>query len=316
MDFFPIRWNNTSSGNFSSRISSNNILILNTDLHSCFKRIKFRTHFEKPDPSHTPSESELFSRRDKNRTPRINHHSVDTFISCVTKELKLTNSNPIPQDNLSTTECKGLKKLSSRDIIIITADKGGATVIIDVNDYVDDANRQLQDTQYYRELNYDPTEDHANIIRNTLEEFKKNNELEDIAEGLKPLEPRTPRFYLLLKIHKENNPNRPVASSVDCHISRISSFVDYHIQDSAQALKSYVRDITDFINKISTIGELPEEAHLVTMDVKALCTNILNDKDLQALKEAIDKKQHKSVATTVIVTLMSLDKDSQQLRFQ
>ena len=42
-----------------------------------------------------------------------------------------------------------------------------------------------------------PTEDHANIICNTLEEFKKNNELvEDIAEGRKPLEPRTPRFYL------------------------------------------------------------------------------------------------------------------------
>ena len=178
---------------------------------------------------------------------------------------------------------------------------------MDVNDYVDEANRQLQDTQYYRKLNYDPTEDHANIIRNTLEEFKKNNELdEDIAEGLKPLKPRTPRFYLLPKIHKENNPGRPVISSVDCHTSRISSFVDYHIQDSAQSLKSYVRDTTDFINKISTTGELPEEAHLVTMDVKALYTNIPNNEGLQALKEAMDKKQHKSAATTVIVTLMSL----------
>ena len=231
---------------------------------------------------------------------------MDTFISCVTKELKLANPNPIPQDNLSTKERKALKDLSSRDDIIITkADKGGATVTMDVNDYVDEANRQLQDTQYYRKLNYDPTEDHANIIRNTLEEFKKNNELdEDIAEGLKPLEPRTPRFYLLPKIHKENNPGRPVISSVDCHTSRISSFVDYHIQDSAQSLKSNVRDTTDFINKISTTGELPEEAHLVTMDVKALY--IPNNEGLQALKEAMDKKQHKSVATTVIVTLMSL----------
>ena len=233
---------------------------------------------------------------------------MDTFISCVTKELKLANSNPIPQDNLSTKERKAFKDLSSRDDIIITkADKGGATVIMDVKDYVDEANRQLQDTQYYRKLNYDPTGDHANIIRNTLEEFKKNNELdEDIAEGLKPLEPRTPRFYLLPKIHKENNPGRPVISSVDCHTSRISSFVDYHIQDSAQSLKSYVRDTTDLINKISTTGELPEEAYLVTMDVEALYTNIPNNEGLQALKEAMDKKQHKSVATIVIVTLMRL----------
>ena len=176
---------------------------------------------------------------------------------------------------------------------------------MDVNDQVDEANRQLQDTQYYRKLNYDPTD--TNIIRNTLEEFKKNNDLdEDIAERLEPFEPRTPRFYLLLKIHKESNPGRPVISSVNCHTSKMSSFVDYHIQDSAQPLKAYVRDTTQFINKISAIGELPKEAHLVTMDVKPLCTNIPNDEGLQVLKEAIDKKQHKSVATTVIVTLISL----------
>ena len=43
------------------------------------------------------------------------------------------------------------------------------------------------------------------------------------------------------------------------------------------------------------------------MDVKALCTNILNDEGLQVLQETLDKKQHKNVATNVIVTLMSLN---------
>ena len=42
------------------------------------------------------------------------------------------------------------------------------------------------------------------------------------------------------------------------------------------------------------------------MDVKALYTNIPNDEGLQALKEALDKKQNQSVAGKVIVTLMSL----------
>ena len=85
-----------------------------------------------------------------------------------------------------------------------------------------------------------------------------------------------------------------------------AEFLHSSINTYKTQLKSYVRDTTDFINKISTIGELPEEAHLVTMDVKALYTNILNDKGLQALTEAIDKKQHKNVATTIIVKLMSL----------
>ena len=124
---------------------------LDTDLHSFFRRIKLRAHFDKLDPNHIPSESELFARRDKNWTPKFNHHSVDTFISCVTKELKECKPNPIPHENLSPKERQTLKELSSRDDIIITkADKGGATVILDVKDYVDEANRQLQDTQYYR----------------------------------------------------------------------------------------------------------------------------------------------------------------------
>ena len=42
------------------------------------------------------------------------------------------------------------------------------------------------------------------------------------------------------------------------------------------------------------------------MDVKALYTNIPIDEGLQALKEALDQKQNKSVASKVIVTLMSL----------
>ena len=175
------------------------------------RRIKLRAHFDKPDPNHIPSESELFARRDKNWTPRFNHHSVDTFISCVTKELKESKPNPIPHDNLSPKERQILEEFSSRnDIIIIKADKGGVTVILDYIDYVDGANRQLQDTQYYHQLNYNPTEDHTNIICNTLDEIKNNNELDkDIAEGLKPIEPRTPRFYLLPKSIKRATQEDP-----------------------------------------------------------------------------------------------------------
>ena len=66
--------------------------------------------------------------------------------------------------------------------------------------------------------------------------MKNNNELdEDIAEGLKPIEPCTPRFYLLHKIHKEGSPGWPVILSVNCNTSKFSSFVDYHIQDSAHS---------------------------------------------------------------------------------
>ena len=115
---------------------------------------------------------------------------MDTFISCVTKELEESKPNLIPKDNLTGKERRSLQELSITDDIVITkADKGGATVIVNVKDYVQEANRQLQDAQYYRKLNYNPTENHSNLICNIPDELD-----EDIAKGLTPIEPRTPSF--------------------------------------------------------------------------------------------------------------------------
>ena len=42
--------------------------------------------------------------------------------------------------------------------------------------------------------------------------------------------PKTPRFYIQSKIHKEVNPGRPVISSLNCHTSKIPEYVVFHIQ--------------------------------------------------------------------------------------
>ena len=43
-----------------------------------------------------------------------------------------------------------MQSLQKREDIIITkADKGGATVIIDVEDYITEANSQLENTEFY-----------------------------------------------------------------------------------------------------------------------------------------------------------------------
>ena len=44
------------------------------------------------------------------------------------------------------------------DIIITKADKGGALVILDIKDSIDEANRQLNDTNNYVQLDFDATE--------------------------------------------------------------------------------------------------------------------------------------------------------------
>ena len=87
-------------------------------------------------------------------------------------------------------------------------------------------------------------------------------------------------------MHKPGNPGRPVISSIGCHTERISKYVDYHLQPLNQALPSYIKDTTDFLNKLDTLpDQLPEESILVTMDVRALYTNVPNEEGIDAVKQ-------------------------------
>ena len=69
---------------------------------------------------------------------------------------------------------------------------------------------------------------------------------------------------------KNNNPGRPIKSSVSLHTSKISRFVSHYMQGNLKNLKSYVKDRTDFINKIESHPVVPAQLLLASMDVKSL----------------------------------------------
>ena len=89
-----------------------------------------------------------------------------------------------------------MEELTKRkDIIITNADKDGAVVIIDVEKYIKEANRQLSNKRNYKKLQKDPTLQHSNLVNDTIDRFKKENLLSNkLADGLKPVNPKTPKF--------------------------------------------------------------------------------------------------------------------------
>ena len=88
--------------------------------------------------------------------------------------------NAIPKSNLTKNETDALQQLSQRDDILITkVDKGGAVLIMDVDDYIRDANRQLNNTDFYKKIPNDPTESNRNKVNNTVNEFKLQRLLDD-----------------------------------------------------------------------------------------------------------------------------------------
>ena len=101
---------------------------------------------------------------------------------------------------------------------------------------------------------------------------------------------------MLPKIHKINNPGRPVISSVNSHMEKISAYVDEFLRPIAEPLPSYIRD--------TTVGRLPVECYLVSLDVLGLYTNVDIDEGLTVFQEELIKTNWSKTSPQTLTCLL------------
>ena len=131
--------------------------------------------------------------------------------------------------SITTTALQELKERD--DIVIKSADKGSAVVVMDKVDYLEEANRQVTDERFYKKLDSDPTKEFSTRITQELTIMKENSHIaKTIFDYLKPDKPKAGRFYLLHKTHKVNNPGRPIVSANGHPTEKISEFIDFHLR--------------------------------------------------------------------------------------
>jgi peptide-methionine (R)-S-oxide reductase len=200
--------------------------------------------------------------------------------------------SPSPS-NLTNRERTALAELTkASNIIIKPADKGSAVVIQDLCDYIDEGLRQLSDSKFYIETNTDLTHFHNEIVTSLVNYLEEQGEISrKCSRYLQNSNPRTSELYLLPKVHKNKlpMPGRPIVSANNSPTERISEFADFFLKPLVQKTRSYVRDTTDFINKIESITTLPAECYLCTVDVTSLYTNIPNDEGVTACTNILNK---------------------------
>ena len=110
---------------------------------------------------------------------------------------------PHHQNNLKDNEIKALKNIKQiPDIIIKSADKGSATVIMDRQNYINEGYRQLGDTRYYEKIPNPIFPETKLKVHEILKDLLDKHIIsEKQFEYLKPPdEPRPRIFYMLLKI--------------------------------------------------------------------------------------------------------------------
>ena len=81
--------------------------------------------------------------------------------------------------------------------------RGGAAVILDVENYIDKANKEYEN--FCKKTNHDPTQKRMKIANDTIERFHRQWVLsKNSADNLKTTNAKTPQFYKTHKIQQKN----------------------------------------------------------------------------------------------------------------
>ena len=200
------------------------------------------------------------------------------------------------RNNLTHAEKQALQSLKNdASIKVVPADKGNCTVVIDTDEYYNKVEQHLSDSSTYVLVNddiyvnaYDPNKTLQNKIIRELQELKRGNLIEEsLYKSIYPNTPCNPLFYATIKIHKPNNPIRPIVSFIDTPSYRLSQFISKLLMPTADRAPQKLKNSTNLIKSLKDLT-IPVDYSLVSFDVKSLFTSIPLDLAIDSISIAID----------------------------
>jgi len=160
------------------------------------------------------------------------------------------------------------------DILFTKADKGNATVAMDLSEYKDKMNEIFSDSNTYSIIKKDPIKKLSNNLRNLLSGWLKKEYIDVrvyrkllITDGL------LPRAYGLPKLHKRGYPLRVIISSLKSPLYELACYLHDIIKNSIPEATSSVGNSFRLVNELN--GKILETGcTLASLDVVALFTNV------------------------------------------
>jgi len=195
-----------------------------------------------------------------------------------------------PKRNLNPEQPKAIKNLrNNNDIVILKADKGGATIIMNYEDYVSKMKDHLYNSGSYKKLEENPISKITRLVKKAI----KDTNLDDkLKKRLTPDNEITPRIYGAPKVHKKEVPLRPIVNTIGSPTYELAKYVASILAPLVGKTSSYIKDSNQFVNFIKNTTVDPEDK-LVSFDVVQLFTKIPLDEAIQVVKEVADPQTAK-----------------------
>ncbi|XP_072048297.1 uncharacterized protein [Amphiura filiformis] len=188
--------------------------------------------------------------------------------------------------------------------MVLGADKGRATVVMDKTEYQQKMCALLSDSKTYEKLDRDPTPKHKRELVSILHRLEKDDKIKKAdKQFLYPTSENVPRIYGSPKIHKDGTPLRPivdftgsigynVAKSLADILSPIVGQSEHHVlkkKSLAEDLKDVTLEEDEILNSHDVVALLPVHP-LISLF-------IYSEKDLTRTK--ISKTEHSSLLMTL-----------------
>ena len=282
------------------------------DVEKFLRRVQLKAFFHNKEDKSDNTEKDAFetltAKKSKWTPPEGQFASIDYFIKkCRHDVHKLKSNCNTKLSNLSKEEWTALINLKNRnDLVIKAADKGGATVVWRTDLYQQEAIPQLSDPAFYTKVNKDLTPANQKIVKDTIQVLITKQELPVTAQNLIITTPRTSCIYFKPKIHKPNNPGRPIVSACSCPTELISSYLDKVMTPIVKSLPSYIKDSNHALETFSNFNFSGENNIIFTMDITSLYTVIPNNEGLQALKYFFNQRPIKKPSSETLLHLAEL----------
>nr|VZH99037.1 unnamed protein product [Spirometra erinaceieuropaei] len=213
-----------------------------------------------------------------------------------------------PRDVLSNVERDALKELrADNDLVIVPADKGRLTVVLDRTDYNQHGKSLLEDRQSYVPCKSNPIKTLTHETNATL--FAMGNSgaiLPNDRRTARPQETTLARFYGLPKVHKEGASLRPIASLNGTPTYELAKWLFQRLQFLTSDSNTRVSSSKQFLEKLKGVNPLPSD-FMVSIDVTSLSTSIPHALAVKItellLREKYDETENRPGHTQIIQLL-------------
>ncbi|CAF1346857.1 unnamed protein product, partial [Didymodactylos carnosus] len=176
---------------------------------------------------------------------------------------------------------EAIKTLTNdKRLIIAKVDKGNSIVVLNREDYIQKGMVILDDRWSFKLLNENPTDEREKKFIKFLLKLKKKNAID--KNEYKRMRPdagsRTPEAYFLVKVHKKNQPLRPIISSYDAYNYKTAKYIADLLSPAMKEGHSFINDSFNFVNKIHANKD--KSGLMFSLDVSSLFTTVPLEKSI------------------------------------